>query len=320
MTAIQSLLGSAALGLMLAGCSSTYEVDARDADAASGGGASASGGTPGAASGGATSSVDLAAGSGAEGSGGGGAFTPRCAASLTADSRALVGDAIDLLFVEEDIAAVELYFEDPYLQHNPIAESGTAALASVMAPIISSPSFSYERIRTFADCDLVVVQGQYSGSGVVFDLFRVDEGQIVEHWDSDAGRASPALGSAPLADEDLTEENRALVEELLAGLVSRRAAAELLEFFGEELISHRTPDATGASAFLDRSSADGVGYTAVHRIVADGNHVFALSEGAIGDSAYALYDLFRVEGGVIVEHWDSSRAVPASTASGLPIF
>lgn len=40
----------------------------------------------------------------------------------------------------------------------------------------------------------------------------------------------------------------------------------------------------------------------------------------MGDSTHALYDLFRVEGAHVVERWDSSRVVPAVTASGLPIF
>jgi predicted SnoaL-like aldol condensation-catalyzing enzyme len=58
----------------------------------------------------------------------------------------------------------------------------------------------------------------------------------------------------------------------------------------------------------------------VHHVIADGNLVFTLSEGKLGGSAYAFYDLFRVEAGAIVEHWDSRRKVPASTASGLGIF
>ncbi len=86
------------------------------------------------------------------------------------------------------------YWADPYLQHNPIAESGVDAFANIMSSVVSSPSFSYERLRTFADCDLAVVQGRYSGTGVIFDLFRLSDGKLVEHWDSDANQASDASG------------------------------------------------------------------------------------------------------------------------------
>ncbi len=244
----------------------------------------------------------------------------RCDPSISDDNRELVAAAIDLLFVEEDIGAVELYFEDPYLQHNPIAASGTATLTAVMGPIISSPSFSYTRHRTIAECDLVVVQGEYSGSGVVFDLFRVEQGKIVEHWDSDAGRASAAAGSTPLGDHPLTDAHRVLVGDLLSGIVGGASSGELGRFFGGSFASHRAPGAVGPNAWLLHLEEAVIDYEVLHRTVSDGNYVFTLSEGSIGGVPYALYDLFRLDGGMIVEHWDSSRIVPATTESGLPIF
>jgi len=45
-----------------------------------------------------------------------------------------------------------------------------------------------------------------------------------------------------------------------------------------------------------------------------------LSEGSLGATDVALYDLFRVEASRIVEHWDGRRDVPATTQSGLGIF
>ena len=48
--------------------------------------------------------------------------------------------------------------------------------------------------------------------------------------------------------------------------------------------------------------------------------MFTLSEGKLGSAGYGFYDLFRLDAGAIVEHWDSRRAVPASSMSGLAIF
>lgn len=62
-----------------------------------------------------------------------------------------------------------------------------------MGGIVSSSSFRYERLRTYAECDLVVVQGRYSATGVVFDMFRVKDDKIMEHWDSDTNQASAAF-------------------------------------------------------------------------------------------------------------------------------
>jgi predicted SnoaL-like aldol condensation-catalyzing enzyme len=40
------------------------------------------------------------------------------------------------------------------------------------------------------------------------------------------------------------------------------------------------------------------------RFLADGNFVLVLSEGDLASGPTALYDLFRVQNGKIVEHWD----------------
>jgi predicted SnoaL-like aldol condensation-catalyzing enzyme len=46
------------------------------------------------------------------------------------------------------------------------------------------------------------------------------------------------------------------------------------------------------------------------RYVADGNFVLVLSEGDLPSGLNALYDLFRVNEGKIVEHWDVLTPIP----------
>ena len=46
------------------------------------------------------------------------------------------------------------------------------------------------------------------------------------------------------------------------------------------------------------------------RFVAEGNFVFVLTEGDLPSGPTALYDLFRVENGKIVEHWDVLTPIP----------
>ena len=223
----------------------------------------------------------------AGGSAGAGGAIGSCDAGLSASNKAQVNAALDALFVDKDISAVAQYWAEPDLQHNPLAESGVTAFESIMSSIVSSPSFMYQRLRSLAECDLVVVQGRYSGTGVIFDMFRVEQGKLVEHWDSDANQASDAAGPTEISSLEQTGSNRSVV---LAYL------------------DHRAP-----------SAAD-ITYAQVHHVIADGNFVFALSQGELDGAAYGFYDLFRLENGQLVEHWDSRRAVPATTASGLGIF
>jgi predicted SnoaL-like aldol condensation-catalyzing enzyme len=250
---------------------------------------------------------------------GNGGGSSKCDPTLTAKNRTAVAAALDGLFVDKKVSAIDQYWADPYLQHNPIAMSGVATFKSIMGSYVTSGGFSYQRLRTLADCDLAVVQGKYSGTGVIFDMFRLKDGKLMEHWDSDSNQASDSAGSMTLSAGN-TEPNRAqvlaFIDKVLIG--GDHAAINLL--LGASFVEHRASSGNGAAAFLDYVTKDSISYTKVHHVIADGNFVFTLSEGKLGSKSYGFYDLFRIEAGAIVEHWDSRRSVPASTASGLPIF
>lgn len=275
------------------------------------------GGKPSAGGGGGGTSAGTNSGGGGTGGGSGGAPS-KCAATVTTESRTLAGTALDALFIQKKPADIDKYWADPYLQHNPIAQSGVAAFKSIMTSLVTSQSFSYQRLRTFADCDLVVVQGKYSGTGVIFDMFRVKDGHLMEHWDSDSNQASDSAGTMTHDTGAPTAQNREQVLSFIQqALVEGKPSAALL---GSSYVEHRSTDATGPAAFAEYVSEGAISYSKVHHVIADGNFVFTISEGKLSGSAYAFYDLFRVDGGAIVEHWDSRRKVPSSTASGLGIF
>lgn len=273
----------ALIGLSI-GCSREGSQDGMSSPAASGAGTFTGAGAA------------AVAGGTAGGSGGLGA----CDASLAASNEARANAALQALFVDKQVSAIAEYWAEPYLQHNPIAKSGVAAFQSVMSSVVSSASFTYERLRSVAECDLVVVQGRYSGTGVIFDMFRVKDGNLVEHWDSDSNQASDASGPTEPTNPEQTSANRGVV---LAYLEQHAS-----QFLAADYVDHRA------------ASTSELVYTKVHHVVADGSFVFALSEGELDGKPYGFYDLFRLEGGKLAEHWDSRRAVPASTASGLPIF
>lgn len=244
-----------------------------------------------------------------------------CDPAVSLSNREIVATAIDELFVQKDLGAIDRYWSDPYLQHNPIAQSGVAAFRSIMSSFVPTPSFQYQRLRTLGECDLVVVQGQYSQTGVIFDMFRVsDEGKIIEHWDSDSNQASETGGPTEITDPGSTAENREHVIAFLTAVLIDGQHDRVAEFLAPAYEEHRTTTATGPDALLEYVDRDAITYVEIHHVIADGNFVFTLSEGQRQGAAFGFYDLFRLENGSIVEHWDSRRSVPNSTASGLPIF
>jgi predicted SnoaL-like aldol condensation-catalyzing enzyme len=51
-------------------------------------------------------------------------------------------------------------------------------------------------------------------------------------------------------------------------------------------------------------------YDRVHMVLGEGNFVLTVSEGEFAGKHSAFYDLFRVAGGKIVEHWDVIETIP----------
>lgn len=326
---------SSAGGATSAGSANAGGAGATAGSSATTGGAVAVGGSPGqpneAGSGAGTPDLAGAAGQGASGgngtagavtsggSGGGDTSGSSCDPSLTSKNRVAVAAALDGLFVDKKVSTIDQYWAEPYLQHNPVAKSGVATFKSLMGSFVTSAGFSYQRLRTLADCDLVVVQGKYSGTGVIFDMFRMKDGKLMEHWDSDSNQASDASGPTQVA-EGSSLQNRAQVSSFIQQVLIGGDHAAATQLLSPSFVEHRAGSGTGPSAFLEYVTEGNVTYTKIHHVIADGNYVFTLSEGKLGSAGYGFYDLFRLDAGAIVEHWDSRRSVPASTASGLEIF
>jgi len=98
---------------------------------------------------------------------------------------ALVSKVLEAVFVKRDPASVASYFSDNYIQHNPLIPNGKESIVGVVASL--SADFTYEQGLIVADGDHVMVHGRYTGWGpaplIAVDIFRVANGQIVEHWD-----------------------------------------------------------------------------------------------------------------------------------------
>jgi predicted SnoaL-like aldol condensation-catalyzing enzyme len=247
--------------------------------------------------------------------------------------KALVLAATDALFRDHDVSAVDRYFAEPYLQHDPHAPNGLDFLRHLAA----NPALRYERVRAIAAGDLVVTHGRLTGFGpvpmVVFDIFRVEDGRIVEHWDAMQPEVATTRsgrtqldGSPDVTDLDRTEENRRLVEGLFADVLYGHRMDRVPAYFSTTTYHQHNPGvADGLEGFgkaMAELAAAGLSmeYRRTFRTVAEGNLVFTHSEGIFAGRHVVFADLFRVADGRIVEHWDVIQDVPATTKSGLPMW
>jgi predicted SnoaL-like aldol condensation-catalyzing enzyme len=95
------------------------------------------------------------------------------------------------VFARRDPAgAVAEYVGDTYTQHNPDTADGPAAFVQSMTETLRrAPDLRADIKRVLAEGDLVVIHNHITaGAGdcglAGFDLFRLRDGKIVEHWDA----------------------------------------------------------------------------------------------------------------------------------------
>ena len=100
-------------------------------------------------------------------------------------NKELVMRAITEAFVNMDTTAIDKYWSDRYIQHNPQLGNGREALKQLFGLV--GPNFKYEIGLIVADGDFVMVHGRYTDFGpkplVAVDIFRVKDGKLAEHWD-----------------------------------------------------------------------------------------------------------------------------------------
>ena len=221
-----------------------------------------------------------------------------------------------------DPEAVAVVNEDKYIQHNPLTREGNIGLAELFRRLAKT-SPRVEIVRLFEDEDFVFAHTDYDFNvrEIGFEVFRFEDGQAVEHWDNLQTRVSDPNpsghtmidGSTEIADLDSTEENRefarSFVDEVLVG---RRFDRLETYIDGDSYTEHNPRLSDGLPALHTALSANKPErvYEKIHRVLAEGNFVLTVTEGSLDGVHASFYDLFRLAGGKIVEHWDTTEAVP----------
>lgn len=107
----------------------------------------------------------------------------------TEANRALVTDFAKRVLVGADYSALTDYIStETYAQHNPEAADGLAGFAAAAEKWADQgKSPVYKKVhKVIAEGDFVLVQaeGEFGVPSAFYDLFRVADGKIVEHWDA----------------------------------------------------------------------------------------------------------------------------------------
>ncbi|SFB10414.1 Predicted SnoaL-like aldol condensation-catalyzing enzyme [Poseidonocella pacifica] len=259
------------------------------------------------------------------------ATLPFSALADSADAKALVLQALEKTLVAGDVDAVDQYFAQDIVQHNEMFASGIDTQKGVVAFLAGKGTFKADYLRVIADDDLVAVHARYEGFGetpmIAFDVFRVEDGKIAEHWDNlipelsvnPSGRTQMD-GATEIADLNQTDANKAKVEQFITRALIKHEQVDYTQYINPAHYHQHNPMVAdgldGFGAFMAEMSQKGItmDYTEIHQVIGEGNFVLTLSEGALGNEPTAFYDLFRLEDGLIVEHWDVIAPMPGPDA------
>jgi predicted SnoaL-like aldol condensation-catalyzing enzyme len=116
-------------------------------------------------------------------------------AAVAQQNTAVVLAFLDTVFNKHEVEqAFKLYVAPQYRQHSPVVADGNQAAMQALTHYTHElyPELRQEVKRTVAQGDLVSVHSRYikhaadreRGQGqAVVDIFRLEHGKIVEHWD-----------------------------------------------------------------------------------------------------------------------------------------
>ncbi len=116
-------------------------------------------------------------------------LTAAAEAARLARNKELVLTLYQALIGDKDFEAARRYMGDTYRQHAPYAADGHDGVRNWIAGFKQAfPEHRYEVKKVIAEGDLVVlhlhgINGPNPHGESVVDIFRIENGKVVEHWD-----------------------------------------------------------------------------------------------------------------------------------------
>ena len=242
-------------------------------------------------------------------------------------------------------------------QHDPLIGDGREALIKVFREeFFAHADYHLEIKRMIADDDLVFVHSHMTlkpedrnddtarPSYAVASIFRLKDGMIVEHWNvvqaipeepSANGNTMFNGGQFQPTSHKVEQKNKEIVIRYMEEFVNQQDLEVLDEIMSADWQAHNPQEANGREALKELARMEWFAqfpeiHAEIKRIGAQGNLVFVQSHYTLKEEdrgndwapqSGATVDIFRLQDGLIVEHWDVvRRGLPAQTESGRSLF
>ncbi len=210
-----------------------------------------------------------------------------------------------------------------YIQHNLNVKDGLAGFGEVLSQLPKG-SAKVNVVRTFRDGDYIFTHTDYNffGPKIGFDIFRFENGLIVEHWDNLQHKATKTTsgrsqidGPTEVTDTTKTKENKTLVKNFVEDILLNGKVEKITNYISTKKYHQHNPnvadglDALGKALAAMAKAGTPMTYEKSHIILGEGNFVLSVAEGKFLGKHVSFYDLFRIENGKIVEHWDTIEEI-----------
>ena len=228
---------------------------------------------------------------------------------------------------EGNINAVKRYSGARYTQHSTGVKDGPDGFIEFFKGFLERTTDRDIRIiRAIEDGSFVflhVYQDIDNGSAkwVTTDMFDTDENdKLIEHWDVIAPYIEPektvsgndmVLGDFEIKDLDKTGQNKATIRSFIVDVFQNGNHDNVANYISEETYINRNPNVpNGIDAVKQFLATQPFSYDFVFKVIGQGDHVVSYSKATLHGQELAVFDIFRLENGLIVEHWDNMEPIP----------
>jgi predicted SnoaL-like aldol condensation-catalyzing enzyme len=140
--------------------------------------------------------------------------------------------------------------------------------------------------------------------------------------------AVSAAAASPLAqsDDELEQEKQTVVAFYDLAFNQKQPEAAVARYVGPDYIQHNPLAASGKQAFINFVRGFAAQFPDAHvdikRVIAEGDMVVTHSLFTVSpdDRGSAVVDIFRLENGKVVEHWDVIQPIPENPANDNTMF
>lgn len=218
-----------------------------------------------------------------------------------------------------------------YTQHSTGVADGAEGFLAFFEPFVArNPKREIKITRIFEDGPWVFCSAYQSlnngdAQWVTMDMFYTDpDGLILEHWDTIAPYTKDSKSGADMVDGTRNVDtsadgaaNKALILEFTKQVLQEGQHDKVAIFMAEGIVQHATPIGAGLDGFKMWLASDVAGkYEMLFQLLGQGDFVVTYGKRHAGEKEIAVFDLYRVTNGKIVEHWMNEEEISPRDAWG----